>query len=297
MKIGVSSWSMNKEFINKRMTMVDLIRVVKEEFRADAVEMVHWMVGNVSEENAKKVKFALEQWSSPDKDPVKMDRAITGFMEVMEDVSLNKPDNLEEVKKALEKYGIQVLNMPIDYGNISSLDEGKRKADLAVIKSWIDVAAYLGSKGARVNTGHQPEGCFDLSITADSYRELAEYSQTKGVALIMENHGGMSADPKNILKLFEMVGHPNFRMCPDFGNFDPAIRYEALDMIFNNPILVHAKTYEFDENGNHVQFDFDKCMGIAKKHNYHGYYSVEFEGPGDQREGVQKTIELLKKHM
>ncbi|MBS4204413.1 sugar phosphate isomerase/epimerase family protein [Lederbergia citrea] len=294
MKIGVSSWSMNQEFI-KGMTMVDFVRVVKEEFGADAVEMVHWMVGNVSSEGAEKMSFAFEQFSNPDKDPEKIQKAIGGFMEVMDEMSLNKPENLEDVKMALEKYGVKVLNMPIDYGNISGLDEEKRKSDLAVIKSWIDIAAYLGSTGARVNTGQQPEGVFDLSITADSYRELAEYAETKGVALVLENHGGMSADPKNILKLFEMVNHPNFRVCPDFGNFDPEIRYEAIDMIFNNPILVHAKTYEFNEDGSHVQFDFGKCMEIAKKHNYDGYYSVEFEGPGDQREGIQKTIDLLKK--
>ena len=297
MKIGVSSWSMNKAFIENGMTMVDFVRVVKEEFGADAVEMVHWMVGNINAEDAEKMKFAFEQFSNPDKDPEKIQKAIGGFMEVMKDVSLNKPDNLEEVKMALEQYGVKVLNMPIDYGNISGLDEDVRKSDLAVIKSWIDIAAYLGSEGARVNTGQQPEGVFDLSITADSYRELAEYAQAKDVALIMENHGGMSADPKNMLKLFEMVDHPNFRVCPDFGNFDPEIRYEAIDMIFNNPILVHAKTYEFDEDGNHVQFDFSKCMEIAKKHNYDGYYSVEFEGPGDQQEGVRKTIDALKKYI
>ncbi|MBS4201118.1 sugar phosphate isomerase/epimerase [Bacillus sp. FJAT-49732] len=296
MKIGVSSWSMNKEFIENGMTMVDFVRVVKEEFGADAVEMVHWMVADLDSESADKMKFALEQFSNPDKDPEKIQQAVGGFMQVMENVSLNKPGNLDDVKAALEKHGVQVLNMPIDYGNISGLDEEKRKSDLEVIKSWIDIAAYLGSKGARVNTGQQPEGVFDLSITADSYRELAGYAETKGVALVLENHGGMSADPKNIIKLFEMVNHPNFRVCPDFGNFDPEIRYEAIDMIFNNPILVHAKTYEFNEDGSHVQFDFGKCMEIAKKHNYDGYYSVEFEGPGNQREGVQKTIDLLKKH-
>jgi sugar phosphate isomerase/epimerase len=295
MKIGVSSWSLNREFIGKGMNMVDFIRVVKEEFHADAVEMVHWMVGKVTPENAEKMKFAFEQFSNPNKDPETMKAAIGGFMSVMDDMSLNKPDNLEQIKAALDQYGVRVLNMPIDYGNISGLDEEKRKSDLAVIKTWIDVAAFLGSKGARVNTGSQPQGIFDLSITAASYRELAEYAQGKGLAIVLENHGGMSADPQNILKLFEMVDHPNFRVCPDFGNFEPAIRFEALDMIFNNPILVHAKAYEFDEKGDHVQFDFGKCMEIAKKHNYDGYYSVEFEGPGEQYDGIRKTIALLKR--
>lgn len=294
MKIGVSSWSLNKEFVDNGMTMADFVRTAKEKFGLDAVEMVHWMVGTVSPENAVKLKAALDVFSSPDKNPEAIQKAIGGFMSAMEEMSLTKPD-LTQVKDALRKYGVKVLNMPIDYGNISGLDEEKRKADLAVIKAWIDVAAELGSAGARVNTGHQPQGVFDLTVTANSYRELAEYAQSKGVALVLENHGGMSADPENILKLFEMVNHPNFRICPDFGNFDPDIRYEALDRIFNNPILVHAKTYVFDENGDHVPFDFARCMGIAREHGYDGYYSIEFEGPGDQSEGIQKTINLLNK--
>lgn len=206
-------------------------------------------------------------------------------------------ENLRNVKETLDKYGVKVLNMPIDTGNISQIEESKRKADLDVIKSWIDVASYLNSKGARVNTGSQPEGVFDMSITARSYRELAEYAQKKGLSLVLENHGGMSADPKNIIKLFKMVNHPNFRICPDFGNFEPSIRYEALDMIFNDPILVHAKTYDFDENGTMPSFDFGKCIEIAKKHHYDGYYSVEFEGQGDPYDGVKKTIALLKKYL
>jgi sugar phosphate isomerase/epimerase len=38
-------------------------------------------------------------------------------------------------------------------------------------------------------------------------------------------------------------------------------------------------------------------MELAKKHNYDGYYSVEFEGSGDQFDGVRSTIELLKKYI
>lgn len=294
MKIGVSSWSLNKEFVYHGMTMADFVRAAREDFGLDAVEMVHWMVGAVGPEQKEKIKFALDVFSGQNRDPEALQQAIGGFMAVMEELSHTKPD-LTETKAAMARHGVKVLNMPIDYGNISGLDDAQRKSDLAVIKSWIDVAAELGSTGARVNTGHQPEGVFDLSITADSYRELAEYAQGKGVALVLENHGGMSADPKNILKLFEMVNHPNFRICPDFGNFEDGIRYEALDMIFHNPILVHAKTYAFDDNGDHVPFDFARCVGIAKAHGYDGYYSIEFEGSGDQREGVKKTIALLNK--
>lgn len=301
MKIGVSGWSLHKEFFKGNIDILDFIRIAKEDFGLDAIEIIHWMVGNPSAESREKLKSVfsgLEAASSivDESEKRKHIGATFGiFGQVMSEINANGTRDLNEVKAALDKYGVKVLNMPIDTGNISQLDEEKRKEDLALIKKWIDAAAFLGSKGARINTGHQPEGVFDLSITAASYRELAEYAETKGVTLVIENHGGMSADPKNIVKLFEMVNHPNLRICPDFGNFEAGIRYEALDMIFNDPILIHAKTYSFDENGEHVEFDFRRCMEIAKKHNYDGYYSIEFEGDGDQYEGVKKTINLLKK--
>jgi sugar phosphate isomerase/epimerase len=294
-KIAVSSWSLHNEFFQSKMNMVDFIRIAKEEFGVNTIEMVHWMVCELDPEDKEIIK-SVGNISELKTQEEKME-AFGKIFGVLNKVSLNFPKNLDKIKKALDQYGVEVVNMPIDYGNISQLDEEKRKADLAVIKIWIDVAATLGSKGARVNTGSQPEGVFDLSIPAASYRELAEYAETKGVAIVLENHGGMSADPKNILKLFELVNHPNFRICPDFGNFAAEIRYEAIDMIFNNPILVHAKAYSFDEKGSHNEFDYDRCMEITNKHNYKGYYSVEFEGTGDQFEGIQKTITLLKRYI
>lgn len=294
MKIAVSSWSMHKAFFTGEITMVEFIKKAKEEFGADAIETVHWLIPHVPEIQAQ-VSKAFGSFGS--EDPEERQKAWGILGQAMTQLSTKRPENLDEVKAALDEYGVKVVNMPIDYGNISQLDDEKRKADLEVIKLWIDVASELGCQGARVNTGQQPEGIFDLDITADSYRELAEYAASKDLSLVLENHGGMSADPDNILKLFEMVDHPNFRICPDFGNFEDEIRYEALDKIFGlDPILVHAKTYDFDEQGDHPKFDFERCMDIAKKHGFDGYYSVEFEGQGDQVSGIMSTIELLKKY-
>ncbi len=295
MKIAISSWSMNRAFFKGEMNMVGFIRMAREEFGVDGIEAVHWMVPSVPELSAKVGKaFSLFGSENPD------ERATAGrmFGESMNALSQSIPENIGDIREALAKYNIEVRNMPIDYGNISEPDETRRKADLAVIKLWIDVASMIGSKGARVNTGSQPEGMFDLSITAASYRELAEYAATKHVALVLENHHGMSADPDNIVKLFKMVDHPNFRICPDFGNFDDGIRYEALDKIFGlDAVLVHAKTYDFNEKGEQDRFDFDRCMGIARKNGYDGWYSVEFEGwTGDQPDGIRRTIDLLKRN-
>ncbi len=295
MKIALSSWSMNRAFFKGELNMVQFIQMAREEFNVDGIETVHWMVPDMPVQQGNLAK-AFGMFGS--KDPEEQKKGGELFIGSMGPLSQGVPNNIKEIKSALEKYNIQVLNMPIDYGNISQLDKTARDADLSIIKIWIDVASMLGSKGARVNTGNQPKGVFDLTITADSYRELAEYAATKNVALVLENHGGMSADPDNILKLFKMVNHPNFRICPDFGNFASEIRYEALDKIFElDPILVHAKTYDFNEQGEQDQFNFDQCMAIAKKHGYEGWYSVEFEGwTGDQPEGIRRTIELINRN-
>lgn len=202
---------------------------------------------------------------------------------------------LDEIKKGLEEAGSKVVNMPVDTGNISNRDEQKRKFDLNVIKLWMDVAKYIGSPSIRVNTGMQ-EPPYDLSITADSYKELAQYGEKIGIKVLLENHGGLSADPDNIVNLFESVNSPYFRSCPDFGNFAPDIRYDGLDKIAKYAVIAHAKTYDFDEDGEVPQFDFKKCLDILKKNGFDGCLSVEFEGRGDQYEGVQKTIDLIKKY-
>lgn len=202
---------------------------------------------------------------------------------------------LDEIKRGLQEAQVSVVNMPVDTGNISNRDERKRNFDLKVIKLWMDIAAYIGSPSIRVNTGMQ-EPPYDLSITAASYKELADYGEKVGVKVLLENHGGLSADPNNIVGLFEQVNSPYFRSCPDFGNFAPDIRYEGLQKIAKYADIAHAKTYDFDENGEVAEFDFKRCLDILKESGFDGCLSVEFEGRGDQYEGVRKTIELIKKY-
>lgn len=203
---------------------------------------------------------------------------------------------LDELRGRLAEAGVSVANVPIDVGNISDPDEAARRHDLENIRKWMDISAYIGSPCARVNSGRQPEGQEDLSITIASYKELATHAAGLGITLLLENHGGLSADPRNIIRMVEGVGSERFRLCPDFGNFPEEIRYQALEMMFPYAHMVHAKTFEFDEQGRETRFDFDRAMAIAKAAGYTGPLSIEFEGPGDQYEGVAKSVTLLRRY-
>lgn len=204
------------------------------------------------------------------------------------------PDSrrLDQLLNAVAANDSTIVNLPVDVGNISQRDARKRDYDVQLIKSWVDVAAYVGAPSIRVNTGQQ-DNPPDLSITIASYNAIADYAEPKGVKIGLENHGGLSADPRNIVKIVESVGAGRFGTLPDFGNFAPEVRYEGLAMIAPYSLVAHAKTYDLDANGNVPEFDFARCLQILKDVGYDGYLSVEFEGKGDQYDGVQKTIDLI----
>lgn len=200
---------------------------------------------------------------------------------------------LNKIRQSLDKAGVSVINVPVDLGDISNPADHERQHDLKLLELWIDIAAYLGSSAVRVNTGrHQDEAGFGRVV--GSLRQLADYSAERDIVLVLENHGGISSDPASIKRLFEEVGRPNFRSCPDFGNFAEEKRLEGLRVISQYAFLAHAKTYDFLPNGEFTAFDFEACMRVLRESGFDGVLSVEFEGKGDQVFGVKKSIELIR---
>jgi len=211
---------------------------------------------------------------------------------------------LQEVKGRLLQARSHVVNMPVDIdelwtgGGLSDPDQSVRDAAVNASKIWIDVAQAIGSKSVRCDPGKfNPQ---DLSPTIESYKRLAAYGRPKGVHVIIENHGGVGSEhPEELVRLFEETGPDVVGALPDFGNFpDEATREQGLPLLFPYAhVVCHAKGLEFDAAGNETKYDFPKCIEISKKAAFTGVYSIEFEGPGDPYEGVQKTLDELLKYL
>jgi len=60
---------------------------------------------------------------------------------------------------------------------------------------------------------------------------------------------------------------------------------------------VHAKTYNFDKEGNETSIDYEKVIEILRETGYDGFLSIEYEGPGDKKQGVEKSFELLRRFL
>ncbi len=202
---------------------------------------------------------------------------------------------LEKVRKALVAADVSILNMPIDVGNIAQADTAARMRDIELLKDWIRAAAYLGSPAVRINTGRSDTPFPDLPTIIESYRILTNYGKQLNVRVLIENHGGISSDPTNIMKILRGVNSfYYFRALPDFGNWEPEVRYDGIRIMLPFAYIVHAKTLDFNDQGEMTAFNFGIAMRLVKAADFRGPLSVEFEGEGDQYDGIARSLELIK---
>ena len=256
--IAVASYSLNRRFKSGELKLLDFPHQVKKEFNVNAVEL-----------------------NSP-------------FFESLED------DYLKELKNRVDKNGIQIVNICVAYkncGDIASTEEIVRKEAVENFGKWIRIAKKLGSPSFRTDIGHDNATEEEISVCIKSLAELSREAEKEGIVELVENHG--RAIPKNpdvIVRIMEEVGG-DIGTCPDFGNFPEEILYEGLQKIAKYAKVVHAKFFEFDEKGEDTKIDARRAIKIFKDIGYNGYFSIEFEGKGDDHEGVIKSIELCKRYI
>jgi len=132
----------------------------------------------------------------------------------------------------------------------------------------------------------------------DSFGEILPVAQENDIRIAIENHWGYSSDPSILLKILKAINSNLVGFCPDFGNFlSNHDRYQALQMLMPLAFNVHAKTYEFDAQGEEKSIDFQRCFQIIRSSSYQGPIVAEFEGIGDSISASAQTKALIEKHL
>ncbi len=180
------------------------------------------------------------------------------------------PSYLAELKAAIKKSKCTLINIQLDEKyQLGDPDPDKRAESLQLALRWVDAAHTLGSGAIRVNPGKgNPE------YTIEAYRKINEATKKRGIVLMIENHFGMAMDPELHLRIVKEVGD-NMYTLPDFGNYDEAVRYQALQTVMPYAYQVSAKTTDFDQAMNHPAYDFERCLKIAADSGFQGIYSLE----------------------
>ncbi len=209
---------------------------------------------------------------------------------------------LDRLIAAGQKANSNLLNIAVEEkGDLSLLSTDARLESVSNYARWIPIAKAIGAKAIRANSGGKDVTDKNAAIDAciDSFRRLCDVGRTNGIAILIENHWGISADAGTMVRIVEAVrqthGSGAMFTLPDFGNWpDEADRYASLARIMPFAGAVHAKVNDIDENLSHPRFDHARCIRIAESAGYDGYLGIEYEGKGDPIVGIERGTRLLR---
>jgi sugar phosphate isomerase/epimerase len=167
-----------------------------------------------------------------------------------------------------------------------------REKNVAQIKQWVDYSAALGATCMRVFGGNVPKG---VSLeqaqkwTIECIEECCDHAGKRGVILALENHGGITASPKEMLPIVQGVKSKWFGMNLDTGNFGTPEPYADLATMAPYAVTTHVKTAIKGQPA-----DFERIIKILKEAGYRGYVSLEYEAREDPRTAVPRTMKALR---
>ena len=211
---------------------------------------------------------------------------------------------LEELRAAVAKAGGAIVNIAVDGENSPyAADATERDRAVAFSKQWIDVAVTIGSPSVRTNLPPAQDATPDVDRTAESLKRVAEYGAAKNIVVNLENDNPKSEDPFFLLKVLEKVNSPWLHALPDFANtlaaFEEEYAYRGIEALFGKAYNIsHVKETEVGDRKEKIaHVDLARTFGIAEKHGYKGFFSMEWDSPGDPYEGTQGLIEKTLKNL
>jgi sugar phosphate isomerase/epimerase len=203
---------------------------------------------------------------------------------------------LAELRNAIETAGVELWSLLIDAGDITQPNPVLRKRDLSWIGAWLDVAAQLGAKNARVIAGKAQPNEDTLKISLAGMQQLNLRAKSHGLRLMTENWFDLLSRPQRVLWLLdEMQG--DLGLCLDFGNWRGATKYEDLAAIFPHADSCHAKC-RFPAPGEMDRDDYARCLELGRAAHFAGPYTLIYDGPGDDEwDGLRVEREVVEPYL
>tara|TARA_R110002072_G_scaffold238769_2_gene396267 strand:- start:152174 stop:153091 length:918 start_codon:yes stop_codon:yes gene_type:complete len=187
---------------------------------------------------------------------------------------------LLNLKEQTFRLGLDISGTAI--GNDFCLPEGEqRQAQLKLCRDWIDHAAVMGAPVIRIFAGKVPKGGTEeeaLDLCVAGINESLDYAAEKGVLLALENHGGITATPEQLLSIVERVKDSKwFGVNYDSGNFRTKDPYGDLGKIAPYAVNAQIKVALKTPDNEHREADLKRMVEILRAASYRGYVVLEYE--------------------
>jgi sugar phosphate isomerase/epimerase len=206
------------------------------------------------------------------------------------------PDYLLSLRARTHRLGLTISGTAI--GNDFCLPEGDaRQRQLAECREWIDHAAVMGAPAIRIFAGKVPAGDSEeaaIQRCAAGINESLQHAARKGVFLALENHGGITDTPAQMLRIIEQVeSSPWFGVNFDSGNFQTDDPYADLKKIAPWAVNAQIKA-SISPAGKKQPADFTRIVGILKDSGYRGFVALEYEESESPFEAIPRLLDQLR---
>lgn len=239
--------------------------------------------------------------------PPKLD--LFGFADLAADLGLDaieptsyyfpadvNTDYLHRLKVHAFKLGLDISGTAV--GNNFCVPEGPQQGEqLMAVKAWIDRAVQLDAPVIRIFAGNTPKGDTEdaaVDRAIGLIREAVAHAESMGVVLALENHGGVTTRPEQLLRIVHAVDSPNFGVNLDTGNFRGGDPYADMARLAPYAVNVQVKTEVTPEGGKKVDADLGRIVGILREAKYSGYVVLEYEAEEDPLEAIPRHVEELR---
>jgi sugar phosphate isomerase/epimerase len=149
----------------------------------------------------------------------------------------------------------------------------------------------------RIFAGNVPKGDNEeaaIERCVAGINQSLEYAATKGVFLALENHGGITATPKQMLSIIEKVDDsPWFGVNFDSGNFRTDDPYRDLEAIAPYAVNAQIKVCVDPNHKGKQPADLPRIIKILNDAKYRGYVTLEFEEENPFEE-IPKYLQQLR---
>jgi len=229
----------------------------------------------------------------------------TPILEKGESSEVAMKNLLDSLKAKSERYNVKnILIMVDNEGDLATPNEKERNLAVENHKKWVDAAQFLECHSVRVNLFGSSDEKIWKDNSIESLKKLGEYASTRGINVLVENHGNLTSNAKLLVEVMEGVNLPNVGTLPDFGNFcikhednkctEEYPRYQGIEEMMPFAKAVSAKSYDFNAEGQETTMDYQKILKIVKDAGYTGFIGVEYEGNRlSAEEGIMATKKLL----
>jgi hypothetical protein len=194
----------------------------------------------------------------------------------------------DQIKALTADLGVAISGTGV-FNDFADPDAARRALDVRRVEFWTDVAARMGAPVMRVFSGKVPAdidqfGWEDITKTriVPALREVTAYAAAKGVKIVLQNHGDMTATADQTLQMLHWIGNANISIIDDTGYFRPfqattGVGYDwypdiAKTLAYSDSIQVKKSPAE---EGAGIPIDLNRLFTDLRLSSYRGFIPLE----------------------